>query len=119
MSTTPMDVETKLPGFGLPVNYRPDEYFPNAVQDWSGTILTVRELNMMALMDEITDKPNWDLKVIDDRIVQRWRQEALAREGMDFSGKMFDFVCTIFLQRNSSLQKNFMAGCLIFSLSQY
>ena len=33
-----------LPGFGLPVNHRPDELFPNAVMDWSGTILTVSEL---------------------------------------------------------------------------
>ena len=48
---------TKLPGFGLPVNYRPENYFPTAVLDWSGTILTVRELNMMAIMDKITDKP--------------------------------------------------------------
>ena len=34
----------KVPGFGLPVNYRPDERIQNAIIDWSGTILTVREL---------------------------------------------------------------------------
>lgn len=88
----------KLPGFGLPVNYRPDEHFPNAVLNWSGTILTVRELNMMAIMDKITDKPNWDQKVFDDTIVQKWRQEALATEGMDVSEKMLDWVCTSFLR---------------------
>ncbi len=90
-----MEEETiKLPGFGLPVNYRSDNYFPNAVLTWSGTILTVRELNMMAIMDNITDKPDWDKKVFDDSIVQRWRQEALTREGMDVSEKMLDWVCT-------------------------
>ncbi|KAF6235510.1 hypothetical protein HO173_006193 [Letharia columbiana] len=78
----------KLPGFGLPVNYRSDKYFPNAVLHWSGTILTVRELNMMAIMDKITDKPDWDQKVFDDTIVQKWRQEALGTEGMDVSEKM-------------------------------
>lgn len=87
-----------LPGFGLPVNYRPDEFFPNAVLDWSGTILTVRELNMMAIMDKITDKPDWDKKVFDDTIIQKWRQEALATEGMDMSEKMLDWVCTTFVE---------------------
>lgn len=87
----------KLPGFGLPVNYRSDKYFPNAVLHWSGTILTVRELNMMAIMDKITDKPDWDQKVFDDTIVQKWRQEALGTEGMDVSEKMLHWVCTTFL----------------------
>ena len=80
----------ELPGFGLPVNIRPDERFPNAVIDWSGTILTVRELNMMAIIDKITDKLDWDSKVFDDTIVQTWRREALATEGMDVSEKMLD-----------------------------
>ena len=84
----------KLPGFGLPVNYRPDDNFPNAVLHWSGTILTVRELNMMAIMDKITDKPDWDRKVFDNTIVQKWRQEALGAEGMDVSEKMLDWVGT-------------------------
>ena len=90
-----MAVESiKLPGFGLPVNYRPEKFFQNAVLDWSGTILTVRELNMMAIMDKITDKPDWDKKVFDDTIIQKWRQEALATEDMDVSEKMLDWVCT-------------------------
>ena len=88
----------QLPGFGLPVNYRPHMHFPNAVLHWSGTILTVRELNMMAIMDKITDKPDWDKKVFDDTIVQKWRQEALGTEGMDVSEKMLDWVCTTFLR---------------------
>ena len=87
----------KLPGFGLPVNNRPEQYFPTAVLHWSGTILTIRELNMMAIMDKITDKPDWDKKVFDNTIIAKWRQEALATEGMDVSEKMFDWVCTTFL----------------------
>lgn len=90
------ETSVKLPGFGLPVNYTPDEYFPSAALEWSGTILTVRELNMMAIMDSITDKKDWDKKVFDDTIVQKWRQEALGTEGMDLSEKMLDWVCTTF-----------------------
>ena len=86
----------KLPGFGLPVNYNPREYFRNAVLDWSGTILTVRELNMMAIMNKITDKLDWDKKVFDDGIVRKWRQEALGTQGMDVTEKMLDWVCTNF-----------------------
>ncbi|KAM3424135.1 hypothetical protein BST61_g11319 [Cercospora zeina] len=52
--------------------------FPNAISDWSGTPLTLRERRMMALMGEITDKPEWDRKVFDDKIVAKWRAEALA-----------------------------------------
>lgn len=94
----------KLPGFGLPVNYRPDERIQNAIIDWSGTILTVRELNMMAIMDKITDKPDWDRKVFDDTIVQKWRQEALAAEGTDVSEKMLDWVCTKVLRDTALYQ---------------
>ena len=96
---------TVLPGFGLPVNYRPDAYFQNAVLDWSGTILTVRELNMMAIVDKITDKPDWDKKVFDDIILQKWRQEALTTKGMDVSEKMFDWVCTTILETLLSTNK--------------
>lgn len=74
----------KLPGFGLPVNYRPKKCFPTAVLDWSGTILTVRELKMMAIMNKTTNKPDWDQKVFDDTIAHKWRQEALATEGTTY-----------------------------------
>lgn len=94
----------KLPGFGLPVNYRPEKHFPNAVLDWSGTVLTVRELNMMAIMDKITDKPDWDKKVFDDTIVQKWRLEALATEDKDVSEKMLDWVCTTFFETSYSIR---------------
>ena len=53
---------------------------------------------MMAIMDKITDKPDWDKKVFDDAIVQKWRLEALATEDVDVSEKMLDWVRTNFLQ---------------------
>ena len=81
----------KYPGFGLPVNYQPPEHFPNACLDWSGTPLTVRERTMMALMDQITDKPNWDQKVFDQNITSKWRGEA-RESGLDVSEKMYEWV---------------------------
>jgi hypothetical protein len=41
-------------------------------------MLLVREIAMMMVMDRLTDKPNWHIKVFDDEIVGRWKIEALA-----------------------------------------
>jgi len=41
-------------------------------------MLTVGEVAMMLVMDRLTDKPDWHIKVFDDEIAQKWRQEALA-----------------------------------------
>lgn len=90
----------KFPGFGLPLDDMPSSWkrdcadrkrFPNAIQDWAGLGVTVRERNMLSFINLITDKPEWDRKVFDEEIVGKWRQEASANDA-DFSGKMFDFV---------------------------
>ncbi|GFP59158.1 hypothetical protein TASIC1_0012016100 [Trichoderma asperellum] len=39
-------------------------------------ILPIREVAMMMLMDNLTDKPNWHEKVFDEAIVAKWRYEA-------------------------------------------
>ncbi|KAG7091943.1 hypothetical protein E1B28_008334 [Marasmius oreades] len=46
---------------------------------------------MLAVMNELTDKPEWDKKVFNDEIVGKWKAEALGKEGVDFSVKMFDY----------------------------
>ncbi|KAM0261009.1 hypothetical protein ACHAQJ_002444 [Trichoderma viride] len=43
----------------------------------SSAILPIREVAMMLLMDNLTDKPNWHEKVFDEAIVEKWRQEAM------------------------------------------
>ncbi|OJD19357.1 hypothetical protein AJ78_00719 [Emergomyces pasteurianus Ep9510] len=40
--------------------------------------LTTRENTMVQIMNEITDRPNWNVKVSDDAIVDRWRKEMLS-----------------------------------------
>lgn len=41
-------------------------------------MLLVREVAMMLIMDRLTDKQNWHVKVFDDDITEKWKTEALA-----------------------------------------
>ncbi|KAF9641530.1 hypothetical protein BFW01_g1513 [Lasiodiplodia theobromae] len=66
------------PGFGLPITLQPDgQTFPSAVHGWSPDPATEREHSMLAVMDALTDKPDWERKVFDDAVVARWRAEAV------------------------------------------
>ncbi|RYP70269.1 hypothetical protein DL771_005572 [Monosporascus sp. 5C6A] len=81
----------KLPGFGLPLKEMPerttkgavakggastDIRLPHAIADWCRSSgVTVYEQNMLDFMSQITDKPSWDDKVFDERIVNKWLQE--------------------------------------------
>ena len=70
---------------------------------------------MMMLMDKLTYKPNWHEKVFDEKIVQKWREEARTQsedglfkrimqdkewatipkpKSRIISEKAFDFVCS-------------------------
>ncbi|KAH8898840.1 hypothetical protein GQ53DRAFT_791060 [Thozetella sp. PMI_491] len=53
-------------------------------------LLTVREVAMMALMDKLTDKPDWYQKVFDEDIVAKWRQEALTQSEDDLYKQIVD-----------------------------
>ncbi|KAF5858576.1 hypothetical protein ETB97_004261 [Aspergillus alliaceus] len=53
---------------------------------------TRRELAMLHLMNEVTDKPQWELKVFDDEIVARWRTEVSQNTTLDISEQMLDYV---------------------------
>ncbi|KAF7979917.1 hypothetical protein HWV62_40322 [Athelia sp. TMB] len=93
----------KLPGFGLPLNFGPPHYgndalFRNAIdcQNSHMRLITLRELTMMRLMNQITDKPDWDKKISDKTIVAKWKSEALSatdQEGqhIDITEKMFEY----------------------------
>jgi hypothetical protein len=89
----PGTFQLKVPGFGLPVNFLPSwesRSFPNAITSWAANNLTVREQSMMGMMNEITDKSEWDRKVFDETIVAKWKEEALAKN--DFTEQMFNYV---------------------------
>ncbi|KAJ3501543.1 hypothetical protein NLJ89_g9289 [Agrocybe chaxingu] len=83
--------KTRLPGFGLPVNYHPvGDSFPTAIsrspeEDCRRRILpliTLRELEMLRIMNEITDKTDWHIK----------KTEAIAAKGRDITLRMMDWV---------------------------
>lgn len=96
-----------LPGWGLPVNYTPgvnvsniDEprgRFQNAIQDWSGSPLCVREITMVGVMRELMEKPDWDRKVFDEQIIAKWRKEAL--QNFNLSEKLWDYVSSYLFHR--------------------
>ncbi|KAF8623010.1 hypothetical protein AX15_006568, partial [Amanita polypyramis BW_CC] len=43
-------------------------------------LTTLREFAMMGLMNQLTDKPDWNKKVFDDEIANKWKQEALSQD---------------------------------------
>lgn len=78
----------KYPGLGLDLRYYASGGYPNelpcypigicgGVYGATSSLLQVREVFMLAVMDRLTDKPDWDKKVFDEAIVAKWRAEAL------------------------------------------
>jgi len=55
----------------------PEQRFAHGIADWMlRNRLTARELAMLWLMDEITDKENWSSLIFHDKTVRSWRVEA-------------------------------------------
>ncbi|KPM39634.1 hypothetical protein AK830_g6934 [Neonectria ditissima] len=70
----------RLPGFGLSLGHIPHGVFPilnGPGAGWEAATLTIREVCMLRLMEDITDKPDWWRKVNDPEIVAKWKKEAL------------------------------------------
>ncbi|TFK20400.1 hypothetical protein FA15DRAFT_599792 [Coprinopsis marcescibilis] len=79
-----------VPGLGRPIDYIPDDQnddplcvgdcFPNPLSNdskYNMPLTTLREFNMMRFMNAITDKENWHLKIMDDTIAEKWKDEAI------------------------------------------
>ncbi|KAF8993778.1 hypothetical protein BDQ17DRAFT_1367889 [Cyathus striatus] len=94
---------TFLPGYGRPLKdctsyYKDSELFPNALDSKNlnggpatGMPVTLRELRMQHIMDELTDKPGWETKVFNKDITTKWREE-ISSSGEDVSSTMIDFI---------------------------
>ncbi|KAL2835816.1 hypothetical protein BJY01DRAFT_65957 [Aspergillus pseudoustus] len=92
----------ELPGFNLPLDHKPkrtygDVVYANAldlndIEDgYCGYTFTVRELLMMQIMESVTDKPDWETKVFNEEITNKWREE-IAQSGRDVTPKMIDYI---------------------------
>lgn len=78
---------TRYPGLGLDLRYHDQTDHKNArypigahpnCHDSVSEMLLVREVAMMLVMDRLSDKPYWHVKVFDDDVVAKWKAEALA-----------------------------------------
>jgi hypothetical protein len=63
-----------LPGASLPVEEWHEDLFENAYH----VRITAREVAMLAMMNEITDKHDWHKKVYDETIAAKWTAEAVS-----------------------------------------
>ncbi|KAI8719939.1 hypothetical protein NCS52_00776200 [Fusarium sp. LHS14.1] len=76
----------KYPGLGLDIRHDDsidrDVIYPVGIHfncyGSESEMLLVREVAMMMVMESITDKPDWHIKVFDEGIASRWKAEALA-----------------------------------------
>ena len=48
--------------------------------------ITLRERSMLYLVNSLTDKPDWELKVHDEEVIKKWEQEALNLDWSKLSG---------------------------------
>ncbi|KAF1734229.1 hypothetical protein CRV24_005766 [Beauveria bassiana] len=76
----------RRPGFGLTLDWKTDDdsdVFPRLSFDdegnasWRAHTLLIREVCMLRVMEELTNKPEWWRKVKDDEIAAKWKTEIL------------------------------------------
>ncbi|KAJ4114702.1 hypothetical protein NW760_001625 [Fusarium oxysporum] len=102
--TAKRDGVLRLPGYGLPLSFGIDNNKRQPfllglhAEDWKSRTLMNREVCMLKLEEEITNKAHWWEKVLNTDIVSKWKQEALQmpwasyQHNGDFTSKMAD-VC--------------------------
>ncbi|KAF4167591.1 hypothetical protein CNMCM6936_004855 [Aspergillus lentulus] len=74
----------KVPGFhDIPIDVElPQDQFAAGIQDWRGTILTAKELAMLDLINTITERPNWHLRIFQQEEIALWREDALSSSSL-------------------------------------
>lgn len=73
------DGQLKAPGFHYAVDFELEynDRFSHGANDFKQhPRLTAREVAMLRVMNALTDKPNWEDKVLDDDISKKWGEEA-------------------------------------------
>ncbi|KAH0431799.1 hypothetical protein CcaCcLH18_06802 [Colletotrichum camelliae] len=76
-----------VPGFGLPLNNRPEDHFPDAVSDWEQYWPhTNRERCMVAFMQDVTLEENWDQMVFQEAAIAKWKHHVVGKDWRRASG---------------------------------
>ena len=106
------DVPIELPGFGYSVTKMPYQVynsdakkrkirrrmrFPTALgeddpNEEEITPFVFREVLMLRIMNELTDKPEWSRKVFDENITKKWRDEALSAQPDNVTDECINYV---------------------------
>lgn len=76
----------QYPGLGMDLRHYDEsdaaEIYPIGIHEScyrsDSEMLLIREVAMMIVMDQLTDKVDWHIKVFDDAIAEKWIEEALA-----------------------------------------
>ncbi|KAJ5676107.1 hypothetical protein N7462_009004 [Penicillium macrosclerotiorum] len=102
------DCRFLLPGYGRPLDFAPVEkdiygvesrsMFPSALDDrdiekgyTELPVQTLREIAMVAVMEDITDLPEWWKKIHEPGVPEKWRKMALD-SGADITPNMADWI---------------------------
>ncbi|KAM0513369.1 hypothetical protein ACHAPE_007831 [Trichoderma viride] len=78
------DATIMRPGFGQPLEWMPadNKCFPvtitNEGLEWTARALLIRELCMLKVIEEITEKPDWSNNVRNSHVTTNWKKEILA-----------------------------------------
>ncbi|PPQ78623.1 hypothetical protein CVT25_010587 [Psilocybe cyanescens] len=97
---------TPLPGRDKSIDYisEPDRAFRSLLIDFDNAelpITTLREITMLRFMDDITDKPEWNIHINDPEVSAKWREEAVSSSD-DFTPNMMEW-CIAELRYKASL----------------
>ncbi|KAK0624136.1 hypothetical protein B0T14DRAFT_517572 [Immersiella caudata] len=67
---------------------------------WS-EMLTLREVAMILILEQLTDKPDWHIKIFDPTIIEKWTEEALAWPNEDLWKRTSNFPSHYFQDETS------------------
>jgi hypothetical protein len=74
----------KVPGFhDIPVDVQlPRDQFAAGINVWRGTILTAKELAMLDLINAITERPDWHVRIFQQGEIARWKADAISSSSL-------------------------------------
>ncbi|KAF6763669.1 hypothetical protein DFP72DRAFT_873115 [Ephemerocybe angulata] len=110
------------PGHGVDIETLPDgDIFPNAILHCGGAprlkVITIRERTMLGFINAVTDKPEWNKKVFDQIIIEKWKEETVNLDSdtreQQMSELMFSYCIQELQYRASELDTDSPGGSAV------